>query len=156
MKIAVGNDVPGFALAQAVKEHVREKGHDVIDCGIFDIKNPKMYLIPADEVAAAVQKGMADFGILICGTGQGMAIAANKHRGVYAACVDSVFAAQRCRMINNANVMTIGAWITGSYLACVMVDAFLSTDFTQDLDARADYLKECLAELKLREETHYK
>lgn len=156
MKIAVGNDTPGVALAQAVKTHLSELGHTVIDMGFYEIPSKESYLDPARRVSKAVQSGEADRGILICGTGQGMAIAANKFKGVYASCVDTVFAAQRCRMINNANVLTMGGWITGPYLGCAIVDAFLTTEFTENLEARREYLKEVFGILEQHEQEAFK
>ena len=142
MKIAIGSDKPGFALKGAMLEYLKGKGHDVKDHGTYQIEKPNPFTRTADSVAKAIQTGEAERGILICGTGMGMAITANKTKGVYASVVESVYSARMCRWINNANVICLGAFILGEAMAKEMVDAFLATNFTEGMEQwRVDLLK---------------
>jgi ribose 5-phosphate isomerase B len=116
MKIAIASDLSGFPLREAVVEHLKSiEGVEVVDFGITNPDAPLPYTTQAPKVANAVQSGEVDRGILICGTGQGMAIVANKYKGVYAVVADSVFAGERGKIINNANVLTMGGWITAPW-----------------------------------------
>jgi len=118
MKIAIASDLSGFPLKEALVKHLREKNHDVIDFGIPNEKESIPYYIQAPKVAKAIQKGEAERGILICGTGQGMAIVANKHKGVYACVANDLFAGELSKIVNDANVITMGGWITAPFLGC--------------------------------------
>jgi ribose 5-phosphate isomerase B len=92
------------------------------------------YFKVAPVAAEKIQAGEFDKGILICGTGMGMAVVANKFKGVYAAACESTYAAEKCRAINDANILTMGGWMIGSVLGCEMADKFLNTSFTQGLE----------------------
>ncbi len=145
MKLLIGSDKSGFRLKEAIKAYLKERGHEVEDCGTQDMDHPKPFFEVAPIAAPKVQSGEYERAILICGTGMGMAVVANKYQGVYAACVESVYAAEKCRAINNANVLTMGGWIVGDEMGCAMADAFLSTDFTQNLEEwRQEFLKGAL------------
>ena len=142
MKLAIASDLSGFPLAREIVKHLKENHKDieVIDFGIESADAPQPYFIQAPKVARAVQKGEAEKGILICGTGQGMAIVANKHKGVYACVVDDVFSAERSKIVNNANVITLGGWITAPFLGTQIVDAWLAMSFTQKMEFKKDFL----------------
>jgi ribose 5-phosphate isomerase B len=141
MKIAVASDLSGFKLKEAIVEHLNQRGDiEVIDFGIESEDAPQPYFIQAPKVAVALQKGEAEKGILICGTGQGMAIVANKHKGIYACVVDDIFSAERSKIINNANVITLGGWITAPFVGTQIVDAWLSMAFTQKMEFKNDFL----------------
>ncbi|MFP4364947.1 MAG: RpiB/LacA/LacB family sugar-phosphate isomerase [Spirochaetia bacterium] len=156
MKIALVSDLSGFLLKEAVKKHLEEKdGIEVIDFGIEDQDHPKPYFEQAPKVAKAIQSGEADKGILICGTGQGMAIVANKFKGVYAGVVDSIFSAERSKIINNANAITMGGWITAPFLGTQIVDAWLSVDFTEKMEFKKDFLTNAFEQVKKIEEEIY-
>ncbi len=145
IKIALVSDLSGFPLKEAIAAHLKERGDmEVIDFGIEDTDHPKPYFEQAPKVAKAIQNGDADKGIMICGTGQGMAIVANKHKGVYACVVDSVFSAERSKIINDANVITMGGWITAPFLGIQIVDAWLSMSFTQKMEFKKDFLTNAL------------
>jgi ribose 5-phosphate isomerase B len=140
--IAIASDLSGFPLKKAIAEFLA--GRDdvtVIDYGINDPEKPEPYTAQAPKVAGAVQRGEADKGILICGTGQGMAIVANKHRGVYAAVVDSIFSGERAKIINNANVITMGGWITAPFLGVQIAEAWLAMAFAQKMEIKKDFLQ---------------
>ncbi|MFZ4615897.1 MAG: RpiB/LacA/LacB family sugar-phosphate isomerase [Rectinemataceae bacterium] len=142
MKLAIASDLSGFPLKQEIVKHLRETHPDieVSDFGIEDADHPQPYFVQAPKVARAIQKGEAEKGILICGTGQGMAIVANKHKGVYACVVDDVFSGERAKIVNNSNVITMGGWITAPFLGCQIVDAWLSMSFTQKMEFKKDFL----------------
>jgi len=141
MKIAIASDLSGFPLKEEIAKHLRgREGIEVLDFGIDSVDRPKPYVEQAPLVARAIQAGEADRGILVCGTGQGMAIVANKHKGIYACVVADVFAGERSRIVNNANVITLGGWITAPFLAREIVDAWLSVSFAQKMEAKRDFL----------------
>ena len=114
MNIVVGSDKNGYALKEEVAAMLREQGHVVYDVGTTDLNDPKPHTI------------------LFCGTGMGSSIAANKHKGIYAAVVESLYSAEYCRKINNANIMCTGSFIVGTAMAKEMVNIFLNTEFMQD------------------------
>ena len=141
MKIVIAADPFALELKDALIAHLKEKGHEVQDVGATADKQVGYY----DGAAAAcslLQQSKADRGLLLCGSGMGMSIVANKFKGITAACVESVWAAQMCRAINNANVLCMGAMIWGQWMACAAVDAFLETGHTEGLEQFADFLKD--------------
>ena len=141
MRVALGSDKSGFLLKEAIKTYLTEQGIEFEDMGTQDLEHGKPYYEAAPVVARAVQSGKFDRGILICGTGMGMSLVANKFDGIYAACGESVYGAKMCRAINNANILTMGGWIIGPEMGVEMVKAFLNTGFTQDLEPwRAEFL----------------
>lgn len=126
--IAVGCDHGGFSLKVDIISHLKSKGYTVIDCGT-DSEKSVDYPVFADKVCKAVTNGEAVLGILVCGTGIGMSIAANKHAGIRAACCENTFSARMTRAHNDANVLCLGARVIGIGLALDMVDLFLDTPF---------------------------
>ena len=156
MKIAIASDLSGFPLKQAVVKHLVEKGYEVTDFGIPSAEEPQPYFVQAPKVATAIQKGEAERGILICGTGQGMAIVANKFKGIYACVVDDIFAGERSKIINNANVITMGGWITAPFLGCEIVDSWLSMQFTQKMEFKKDFLTNAFNQVQKIEEENFR
>lgn len=126
--IAFGCDHGGFDYKKAVIEHLAAAGYTVIDCGCNSSESVD-YPIYADAVCNALTEGKADLGILICGTGIGMSIAANKHKGIRAAACENTFSARATREHNNSNVLCLGARVIGVGLALDMIDLFVTTDF---------------------------
>ncbi len=126
--IAIGSDHAGFDYKERIKQLLTTMGHDVRDYGPADASSTD-YPDWGHAVAAAVSAGEAKTGILICGTGIGMSIVANKHKGVRAAVCESSTAARLARQHNDANVLAIGERITGWELAVDIVQAFLMTPF---------------------------
>ena len=133
-KIVMGSDGSGFELKEAVKSHLIEEGYEVTDLGTQSADQPRPYFEVAHEVAPLISKGEFERGILLCGTGMGMNIVANKYPHVYAAVCENTYAAMKCRAINNANVLTMGGWITGSFTGCDIADTFLNTEFLENLE----------------------
>jgi len=155
--IAVASDLSGFPLKNEVVAHLRAKeGIEVMDLGIESEDKPKPYCEQAPLVARAIQEGRADRGILICGTGQGMAIVANKFKGIYACVVTDTFSAERSRIINNANVITMGGWITAPFFGKEMVDAWLGVAFTEKMEFKADFLTNAFNQVQALEEENFK
>jgi ribose 5-phosphate isomerase B len=125
MKIAIGCDPNAVDLKKTLISFIREKGYEVVDYGSGD----PVYANVAFKVAEDVVNGVCDRGVLICGTGIGVSIAANKVKGAYAACVNNIYQAQRAALSNNANIITIGSQVIGSELAKCLVDAYLPLKF---------------------------
>ena len=158
IKLAIASDLSGFPLKKAVVDHLKENYNDkieVIDFGIESEDKPKPYFEQAPKVARAIQNGDAEKGIIICGTGQGMAIVANKFKGIYAAVVDSVFSGERSKIINNSNVITMGGWITAPFLGTQIVDGWLAMVFTQKMEFKKDFLTNAFNQVQKLEDEIY-
>lgn len=126
--IAIGSDHAGFALKREIIAHLKEKGTDILEMGCMDGVSCD-YPDVAEEVCREVTEGRADLAILVCGTGIGISIAANKCRGIRAALCTDCYMAKYTRLHNNANVLCLGGRVTGGGLACEIADTFLSTPF---------------------------
>ena len=129
MKIVLGSDHAGFSLKETIKEHLSSQGWDVIDCGT-DSEESVDYPDFAEKVARAICDGTCEKGILVCGTGIGISIAANKLPGIRAAVCHDLFTAQASREHNDANILAMGARVLESSLALEMVDLWLATPFS--------------------------
>ena len=145
MTIAIGGDHGGFELKQAIAAHLQEKGLQFRDFGVFSNESAD-YPDIAVQVAEAVARGEFEKGLLFCGTGVGISIAANKVAGIRAANCHDVFSAQMSREHNNANILTMGGRVIGAGLAAMIVDVWLTTEFTGGRHERrickiADYEK---------------
>jgi ribose 5-phosphate isomerase B len=127
MNVALGSDDAGAVLRQAIRSHLEGRGVDVADYGVDDAA--EAYPSVAFRVAELVAAGTHERAILCCGTGIGMAIAANKVPGVYAANCHDVYAAERARKSNNAQVLTLGERVIGVQAALAVVDAWLASEF---------------------------
>ncbi len=128
-KIYIGADSAGFILKEEFKKHLSENGYEVYDCGT-DSTESCHYPIFAKAVCERVQAELdKSFGILVCGTGIGMSMCANKHRGIRAAVCSDTYSAKMTRAHNDANLLCIGARVVGQSLALDILDAFLSSEF---------------------------
>lgn len=128
MRIAVGADHAGFELKERLARHLAAAGHEVADLGTFGTDSTD-YPDWATKVARAVAAGAAERGLLVCGSGIGMAIAANRHRGVRAVATSDLYSAELSRRHNDANVLALGARIVAGPLAEALVELFLATPF---------------------------
>lgn len=128
MKIAIGNDHAGLLLKPVVVDYLIAKGHVVVDLGTNEAASCS-YTTFARQVGETVAKQEADCGILICGTGVGISIAANKVPGVRAACVSEPFSAKMSKQHNNSNVLCFGSRVVGAGLALLMVEQWLEAEF---------------------------
>lgn len=128
MKVAIAAEVCSFSLMQEVKQHLVEQGHEVIDLGMQDAEHPDKFYLTAPRVAEAVRGGKVERGILMCGTGMGVCLVANKFKGIYAGVAESATTARLHYVINRANILCMGAWVVGPKVACDMVDAYLGAE----------------------------
>jgi len=127
--IAIGSDHAGYGLKQIVMAHLKERGEEFKDYGAYSEASCD-YPDYAEAVSQAIIKGEADKGILICGTGIGISIAANRHREIRAALCGDCFSAEATRQHNDANVLAMGARVVADGLALKIVDTFLDTPFS--------------------------
>ncbi|WP_028318580.1 ribose 5-phosphate isomerase B [Desulfobulbus elongatus] len=128
MHIAIGCDHGGFELKKAIVPLIEQAGHTIVDLGCFSEESVD-YPEFADRVCTAIGDGRCERGILICGTGIGMSIAANRYRHIRAALCHEAFTARMSREHNDANVLCLGARILGSALAQDIVRVWLATEF---------------------------
>src|SRR5262245_19016214 len=133
MQIAVGSDHAGFTLKQAVLDHLGEQGHGTLDRGCYTTDSVD-YPDIAAAGAEAVNDGTCDFGILICSTGIGISIAANKIDGIRAGLCHDTFSAHRAREHTDANIACLGEWVVGPGLARDIVTTFLTAEFASDAE----------------------
>ena len=130
MKIAVGADHGGYPLNERVIDELRHAGHEITDFGTHDGSVPDDYPDYAKQVGEAVQSGAAEIGILICGSGVGAAVAANKLRGIRAALCGDTYSGHQSREHDDCNVLCLGARVIGPELALEIVRAFVGARFT--------------------------
>ena len=144
MKIGIGNDHSALELKAEIIELLKEKGHEVVDYGTNSPESCD-YPVYGEKVGRAVASGEVERGILICGTGLGVSIAANKVKGAYAALLSDIYSAKRARLSNDANIACMGAFTIGNKLREELTDAFLTNEFVPGcssqpkVDAFRDY-----------------
>ena len=131
MKISLGCDEAAYQLKETIKQHLQEAGHEVIDNGVGE-GEVELYPDVAVRTCKKVTDGTCDRGILVCGTGIGMSMAANKIKGIRAALCGDCFSAQMTKEHNNANVLCLGARVIGSELAFRIADTFIDSKFSND------------------------
>ncbi|MCR4856038.1 MAG: ribose 5-phosphate isomerase B [Erysipelotrichaceae bacterium] len=131
MKVGISNDHSAVDLKNSVLSHLKEKGYEVVNFGT-DSTDSYDYPIAGSKLAKAIQNEEIDLGIAICGTGVGISIACNKHKGIRACCCSEATSARLTREHNNANIICFGARIVSTELANDIVDAFLTTKFSGD------------------------
>lgn len=149
MKIAIGCDEAGFELKELLKNYIVKKGHEAEDFGVFNT-DPVLYPDIAVKVASSVAESRNERGILVCGTGIGMAITANKVPGIRAAVCHDPYSAERARKSNDAQIVCFGARIIGAELAKLLVDTWLDSEFqgggsTEKVQKISDYEKQFLS-----------
>ena len=129
MKLALSSDHAGYDLKQHLVEYLRKKGHEIVDLGVDSGKVSTDYTDAAKKVAYAVVNGEAERGILVCGSGVGASIAANKVKGVYCAITHDVYSAAQGVQHDNMNVMALGGRVIGIALGETLADAFIGAEF---------------------------
>lgn len=129
MMVFVGSDHAGFQMKEALRDYMKEKGVNVVDVGAFSEANKVDYPDIAQEVGTKVRENAGTLGVLVCGTGIGISIAANKLKGIRAANVHDTTEARYARLHNDANIVTLGQRTTGMETAKDIVDTFLNTAF---------------------------
>ncbi len=131
-KIIIGSDHAGFTLKKQIIDHLTARGIEVVNVGTYEVSSCN-YTVYAHAVCETLTEALINgedaLGILVCGTGIGMSMAANKHPGIRAAACENTFSARMTRMHNNANVLCLGERVIGYGLACDMVDLFVDTPF---------------------------
>lgn len=140
MKISIGCDHGGFLLKEEIKNYLINKGVYVFDKGCYNLDRVD-YPIYAKDVAVDVSKGITDFGILVCTTGIGMSICANKVKGIRAALVSNEEASKLTREHNNSNVLCLGAKFTKKEEALRIVDIFLKQEFDGDINKKSRHIQ---------------
>jgi ribose 5-phosphate isomerase B len=130
MRIAIGADHGGFPLNERIISELAKAGHEIVDFGTHDGARPDDYPEYALTVGQAIQSGDADIGILICGSGVGASVAANKLRGIRAALCGDTYSGHQSREHDDCNVLCLGARVTGAELALEIVRAFVGAKFT--------------------------
>lgn len=126
--IALACDHAGYPLKEEIRQHFEKNEIDYIDFGCFGLESVN-YPEYATKLCTSIQEGRCDLGILVCGTGIGMSMAANKHKGIRAACCSDTFSARMTRMHNDANVLCMGARVVGAGLAIDMTELFINTEY---------------------------
>ena len=128
MKIGIGNDHVGYEMKQEIIDHLKERGYEVVDYGAYSSERCN-YPVYGEKVANAIVNGEVDLGVLICGTGVGISLAANKVKGIRACVCSEPYTAKLSRMHNNAQIIAFGARVVGPDMARMIVDAFLGAEF---------------------------
>lgn len=150
MRITVASDHAGYDLKMKVEEHLKALGHEVLDGGATSSDVPFNYVEAGQKVAEDIISGRADKGIAICGTGIGISIVVNKHKGIRCGLCTNEYMARMCRQHNDANVLAFGARVVGQAVALGMVDAFLAEDFAGERHAKR------VADISALEDKFYK
>ena len=128
MKIAIGSDHAGFPLKEEIRSYLEEKGIEYVDCGVYDASSAD-YPVQAKNTCEKIVSGECVRGILCCGTGVGISIAANKVKGIRCACCSDYFSAYYTRLHNDANILAMGGRVVGAGLGIMMADVFIETEF---------------------------
>jgi len=156
-KIVMASEVFGLSLKDAIKEHLISKGFDVVDYGTDSPKNFVTYFDTAAKVARAIQNGVAKRGMVFCGSGMGVSISANKFKGIYCGLVESEFTAEGCKIVNNCNVLAMGAKVISEFRAKIAVDLWLAKEFGEGNTPEVkQLLKDGLGEIASFENEHMK
>lgn len=154
-KIIIAADPLGFELKNKIKEHLISRGYEVEDvCP----DAPVDYYIAGGKVGEAVSTGKADLGMAFCATGMGPSIVANKFKRVYASVIESDFTSERCKVVNNANVLTMGQQVLTPEKAVIAIDKWLDAKFTKGcgFDDLGDFLTDSLQKIKEIEDKNMK
>ena len=150
MKVSIASDHAGYDMRQLVIEHLKSKGFEVIDGGAVSATERFSYVEAGNKVAKDVQSGAADRGIAICGTGIGISMVCNKHKGIRAALCNNEYMARMCRQHNDANVLSFGARVVRPEIDFAMVDCFFEEEFAGGRHA------ERVGQMKQTEEENFK
>ncbi len=126
MKVVIASDFSGYRLKEAVKAHILSLGYEVEDVGAQQEDDGTLYFDAASNLARCIQEGKAERGIVICGTGAGVSMIANKFKGVYAVACESVYTAEKISLINNANVLAMGEKVVSYAMGSEMAEKYLA------------------------------
>lgn len=157
MKIVMANDTGAFSLKNKVKRHLSDRGIDILDLGTSSPGETMTYVEAGIAGAKAVQDAAADRGILFCGSGAGVMLAAGKHKGIRAVVSESRYTAEQARMINDCNILCMGANVVDEDTAVEMADVFVDTDFAAGTDEiKKSRLKKFADQIKKIENRNFK
>lgn len=161
MRLAIGCDDTGFELKRSVQGFLAEHRNDLemVDIGMTSDDVVLDYHVVAADAARRLQNGEVDRALLFCGTGMGVAIVANKFKGIYASVVETEFTAKLCRLINSSNVLAMGGWVVTPYRAQRIALEWLDTAFAKgdaEVEEYADFLKDALRDIQDLEDENFK
>lgn len=157
MKIVIASDFAGFPLKEALKKHLVSEGHEVEDVGQTCENEKVVYVDAVRNLAKEIQEGNCERGIVCCGTGAGVSIAANKFKGIYCVACESLFTAPKTAVVNNANVLAMGSRICAPDNACEMTDAWLGESFLKGFSPeRAEFVGGLFIKLQTMEKENFK
>lgn len=157
MRIVMANDTGAFALKETIRKHLENKGLEVLDLGTHAPDETMTYVEAGKVGAKAIQKGDVNCGILFCGSGAGVMITSNKHKGIRAVVSESAFTAEQARIINNANVLCMGANVVDKETALEMTDLFITTGFADGADkTKEERLNNYICEIDRIEKINFK
>jgi ribose 5-phosphate isomerase B len=131
MKVAIGADPAGFKLKEPIKRDLMKRGIEVFD---LNPDGPVLFYEAAKAVSGHVQSKQSERGIIICGTGMGVSIIANKHKGIYAALAECEYTARRAKVVNNTNVLCLGGMILGEEMAVAIANSWINAEYMGGLD----------------------
>ena len=156
MKIVIACDPFSVDLKETVKSHLVDQGHTIADVGAQSATDKMYYIESASKLCRTLLSGGYDKGILFCGTGAGVSIVANKHKGIFCVPCESVFAAYKSAQLNNANVISMGYNMVGPGNACAIVDKWLASSFAMDSnEERKEFLTGLLNQVYAVEEENF-
>ena len=156
-KIVIGSTRAGLTLKKDLIAHLENKGFQVDDVGMKEDGEFVPYHKAAAAVASRVSEKKYEKGVIVCGTGAGSTIVAAKFKGVYPVHVTNTYMAQQAKAINNCNMLVFGEWLSPAKHACLMLDAWLATEFTEgNADDWKLFLKNCFKEIGEMEEENFK
>lgn len=149
MKFAIGTTRAGLTLKKDIIAYLEGKGHEVDDLGMKEDGEFVAYHVAAANVARAISEGKYERGVIICGTGAGSAIVANKFKGVYAVHCTNGFEAKRATAVNNANVLVLAEWLTPGQHGVEITDTWLNAEFGEGFEPQwKDFLRNCYTEIQ--------
>lgn len=155
-KLIIGADPAGYKLKESVKAHLIEQGYDITDVGTLSPEEPVEYHKVGFAVGKAISEKKFERGLLFCGSGMGVHIVAGKFPGVYCAVCENPWPANRCRAINNCNVLAMGGFFISERYANMMADEFLNTPFLSGFDEEtATFLNRAFHEIQDMEKEIY-
>jgi ribose 5-phosphate isomerase B len=149
MKFAIGTTKAGLTLKKDIILYLEENGHEVDDLGMKEEGDFVPYHVAAANVARAISEGKYERGVIICGTGAGSAIVANKFKGVYAVHCCNGFEAKGAKAVNNANVLVLAEWLTPGQHAIEITEIWLNASFGEGFEPQwQEFLKNCYTEIQ--------
>ena len=134
MNVVIASDISGFRLKEAVKAHIIALGYEVEDVGAQKEEDATLYFEASENLARVIREGRVERGIVICGTGAGVSMIANKFRGVYAVACESVYTAEKTSLINNANVLAMGEKVVSFSMGAEMAERWLEGRWCQGFE----------------------